>query len=61
MVVAPHPFYAVTGDQGEFTLPDVPPGRYTLEVWQETLGTVSRDIAVSEAPVTTVTVEMGPK
>lgn len=61
VVVAQHPFYAVTGDQGEFTLPNVPPGRYTLEVWQETLGTVSREIAVSEAPVTTVTVEMGPK
>lgn len=58
VVVAQHPFYAVTSDQGEFTLNNVSPGRYTLEVWQETLGTVSREIAVSEAPVTTVTVEM---
>jgi plastocyanin len=27
-----HPYYAVTGERGEFQLPPVPPGRYTLQV-----------------------------
>ena len=27
-----HPYHAVTGERGEFRLPPVPPGRYTLHV-----------------------------
>ncbi len=36
--VSPHPFFAVTGDDGSFTLRGVPPGTYTIEVVQEKLG-----------------------
>jgi plastocyanin len=61
VVVAEHPFYALTNDQGEFALPNVPAGQYTLHVWQENLGTVTRAVTVSDTAVTTVTVEMAPK
>ena len=47
VVVADHPFYALTTDAGEFELPDVPPGTYTLQIWQETLGITSRDVTVA--------------
>ena len=47
VVVAEHPFYAVTGDAGEFELPNVPPGTYTLQIWQETLGVTTRDVTVA--------------
>jgi plastocyanin len=57
VVVAEHPFYAVTNDRGEFALENVPPGTYTLQVWHETLGVVKKDVAVSDG-VTAVTVEM---
>jgi plastocyanin len=30
-----HPFFAVTDDKGAFTIKDVPPGEYTLELWHE--------------------------
>jgi hypothetical protein len=36
--VSPHPFFAVTGEDGSFTLRGVPPGTYTIEVVQEKLG-----------------------
>jgi hypothetical protein len=36
--VVPHPFFAVTGDDGTFKLQGVPPGTYTIEVVQEKLG-----------------------
>ncbi len=36
--VSPHPFFAVTGEDGAFTLRSVPPGTYTIEVVQEKLG-----------------------
>jgi plastocyanin len=61
VVVAEHPFYAVTNEQGEFVLSSVPPGKYTLEVWQESLGTVSREITVPETGISTLTLEMGKK
>lgn len=61
VVVAAHPFYVVTNDHGEFTLGGVPAGKYTLQVWQESLGTVTRDVTVGDRDVVTVTVEMGRK
>jgi plastocyanin len=48
IVVAPHPFYAVTDENGAFSLADVPPGTYTLTAWHETLGT--REQQVTAAP-----------
>jgi hypothetical protein len=59
VVVADHPFYTITGDNGEFTLGNVPPGQYTLQVWQEALGTVTTEVTVGDGGVTGVTVEMG--
>ena len=47
VVVTDHPFYAVTDADGGFALGDVPPGRYTVNVWHETLGTASRSIDVT--------------
>src|SRR3990170_2369326 len=61
VVVAGHPFYAVTNDKGEFTLDNVPPGKYTLQIWQESLGTVTREVTVGDTSAATVTVEMGRK
>ena len=58
VVVAEHPFYAVTDAGGEFALTGLPPGRYTVRVWHERLGTVSREIIVGDQDPTTVTVEM---
>ncbi|MBI3029802.1 MAG: carboxypeptidase regulatory-like domain-containing protein [Candidatus Rokubacteria bacterium] len=58
VVVAGHPFYAVTNDKGEFALDNVPPGKYTLQIWQESLGTVTRDVTVGDTSAATVTVEM---
>ena len=33
--VTEHPYYAVTDADGNFSLENVPPGKYTLRVWQE--------------------------
>ena len=46
VVVADHPFYALSGDGGEFALPNVPPGKYVLQTWHETLGIASREVTV---------------
>lgn len=35
MFVAPHPYYAVTDENGTFELTDVPPGTYEIVAWHE--------------------------
>ena len=41
-----HPYFSVTGDRGEFRIPNLPPGRYTLTAWHEKYGELSRTIEV---------------
>ena len=59
VVVAEHRFYAITGPDGEFALDGLPPGRYTLQIWQETLGTTMREVVVPDSGAASVTIEMG--
>jgi len=58
VVVAEHPFYALTDPAGQFTLRGLAPGRYTVRVWQERLGTSSKDIVVGDQDPTPITLEM---
>ncbi len=51
-----HPFFAVTGSDGTFTLPNLPAGTYTIEAWHETLGTQEQTITVGPAETTHVDV-----
>lgn len=46
--VMEHPFFAVSGLDGNFTIKDVPPGTYTLKVWHERLGELQQEITVGD-------------
>ena len=46
--VLDHPFYAVTGDDGTFTIKDLPPGEYVLEAWHEKYGTQTATVKVPD-------------
>lgn len=35
LIVAPHPYYAVTDEDGHFRITNVPPGEHTIEAWHE--------------------------
>ncbi len=61
IVVAEHPFYAVTNEEGEFVFENVPPGKYKLQAWQETLGRVDQEVTVSGKDTQTITVRMEKK
>lgn len=58
VVVSDHPYVAVTNDKGEFTLSNVPPGNYKLEVWQETLGKKVQDVVVKAKQETKLNIEL---
>jgi plastocyanin len=45
---AANPYYAVTGPDGKYTIKNVPPGNYTLEVWQEKLGVAKQSVTVGK-------------
>jgi plastocyanin len=42
-----HPYFALSGADGSFTLNNVPPGEYTVEAWHERFGTRSQKVTVS--------------
>ena len=46
--VVDHPFFAVSGTDGSFTISGVPPGTYTVEVWHEKFGTKEMSVTVAE-------------
>jgi plastocyanin len=47
IAVFKHPYFAVTGKDGSFQLPNLPPGEYTVEAWHEKLGTMTQKITVA--------------
>ena len=47
VAVFKHPFFAVTGKDGSFQLPNLPPGEYTVEAWHEKLGTMTQKITIT--------------
>jgi len=56
--VADNPYYAVTGKDGTFTIGDVPPGSYTMVVWQEYAGATEIPVTVKAKETVTVPVEI---
>lgn len=46
--VVDHPYFAVTGNDGTFELPNLPPGEYTIEAWHEEYGTQEMNVTVGE-------------
>jgi hypothetical protein len=59
--VLPHPYYAVTGDDGSFTIEKLPPGNYTIEAWHESLGTQTQQVTVDANGTATVNIAFPPK
>jgi plastocyanin len=52
--VVSHPFFAVTGDDGTFTIKGLPPGTYTVETWHEKYGTQDQQVTVGAKESKTV-------
>lgn len=45
--VLEHPFFAVSDGKGRFSLQQLPPGTYTIEVWHERFGTQTQEVTVA--------------
>jgi hypothetical protein len=53
-----HPYHAVTGDDGSFTLTDVPAGTYTLSIWHEKLLAKTVEVTVAAGETASVEIEL---
>lgn len=45
--VLEHPYFAVSDENGRFTIPRLPPGTYTIETWHERLGTRTEQVTIA--------------
>ena len=57
--VVSHPFFAVTGEDGTFTIKGVPPGNYTLEAIQEKYGHKTMTVTIAAHDTKTVDFSYG--
>jgi plastocyanin len=58
-VINDHPFFAVTPDDGSFTLANVPVGTYQLEAWHPTLGQQTAKVTVKAGKTVAATFTFG--
>jgi hypothetical protein len=59
--VVDNPYYAITGDDGKFSIIDVPPGTYNLVAMQSYTGPVQQSVTVASGKPTTLTIELKKK
>ncbi len=55
-----HPYFAITGVDGRFTLPNLPPGSYVVEAWHERFGTKTANVTVGAKETKSVDFSFGP-
>jgi len=53
VAVLPHPFHAITGEDGAFRIQGVPPGRYELAFWHEKLGEQTVEVELGDSETLT--------
>jgi plastocyanin len=53
--------FAVTGEDGRFTLPELPAGKYTVEIWHERLGSKTVAVTVADGKPAELNVELPAK
>jgi hypothetical protein len=58
VAVMPNPYFGVTDANGATKIENVPPGKYKVEVWHETLGKQSKDVEVKAGQTAKVAFEM---
>lgn len=59
VLVAPHPYTAVTDENGAYRIDGIPPGSYKLRAWHEALGELTKDVTVVSGRDTSLNFDVG--
>ena len=59
--VMTNPYFAVTGEDGSFSISEIPPGAYTLQAWHETLGEQTQRVTIQPSGTVVADFKMSPK
>ena len=58
VVVVPNPYFMQTGADGQYMIDNIPPGDYTLVVWQEAVGEQEIPVSVQAGATTDLSVQL---
>src|SRR6266852_4419270 len=47
VLIVDNPYYAVTDENGKFSITDLPPGKYRVRIWHEYVGETNSDLTVA--------------
>jgi plastocyanin len=59
VLVFSHPFFAVTDDEGRYSIAGVPPGTYTLMVWSELGAAAPRRVTIADGGIAEIDFRIG--
>ena len=59
VIVVDNPYVALTDTHGRFEIGDIPPGEYSLSMWHEQLGEVTKPVIVKTGEASNVDFEIG--
>ncbi len=57
--VLPHPYFAVSGEDGSFTIDNLPAGDYVVAAWHEQLGEQTQNVTVGANATVEVSFDFG--
>jgi plastocyanin len=58
IVTLPNPYFAKTGNDGRFTITDIPPGQYTLKTWHEKKRPYQQKVTVEPGKATEINIKL---
>ena len=61
LLVLPTTAFAVTGEDGTYKIPDIPPGKHTVKFWHERLGERTVDLDIPAGQTATYDVQFHPR